>query len=362
LDLEGYHDDHLPRELPEDVLDGSIGTLEYPAGAMINGKAQSIPQTSFTNGNFQPTRKLPVEGKVSTGLKQNTPTSSGNTTIVVGKPKIPQKPPKLGALEGFIGNSPSVEEDLNTGVNSATNASTAQLEDSKPPLVRLTSFTADSEDAILPFIEKTPVLSPDSIKRHVERSINPASQAPQVPVHALNAFDNSSTSTHDKASNPNPNSVRTKSDSTTQNFFPSSVKTDGKLSNTDTYSARTKREVSPAYNSRVSPSSQKKSLPFDESSGPQSPVPPPLPPRPTLPSLGKTQAPVTLKPTLSGGVNPGMSKSASGAIKPLLALSPKPGVANSNGFRSPGISDTCGSKEFYFGYDSSISTTTTSML
>ena len=313
----GEFEEEMPREIKKNVYNG---TLEPVPGGEINGKFESVPHNKSSNGVFQYAKKTQPDDKISAGnslldgsnvKEHNSPTPTENATIIVGKPKIPQKPQKLGALEGFVGNFHNLEEDLSSKIQSSRSCSSSLPADSKPSLARLTSFTADSEAAILPFIEKTPVLSAGSIRRYVERSVNPASQAPQVPVQA-------------------------------QSTVHGSAKSDIGAPNSDINSVRTKSGLTSAGERKETSSTTQEKFPPEERPNQLSALPPPLPPRPALPSLGKTQGPTTVK-------------SGVGVSRPSLALPAKP--VNTNDVRSPVKSGAGDSKDFYFGYDTRITPT-----
>ena len=262
---------------------------------IINGSIQSLADSDSTNGLRQRPRSHQSEGSANgvNGLgfsvettTHQAPTLTGNTTFVLAKPKIPQKPHKLGALEELTGNSRGVTGDPGstpqpTTINSPVSASAKE----KAPLVRLTSFTADSEESILPFIEKTPVPTATSVKRYVERAINPASQAPQVPTQAQSSSSGIDI-TGGKGSGAKDSTSRATS----------SASLSGPWRTTTVLSLHEKTRQEQNDHNHVT-------------------LPPPLPPRPPLPSVAK--------PALSISSKPGQ-----GFNKPLPGLPPKSNVTN----------------------------------
>ncbi|GFR71660.1 hypothetical protein ElyMa_000358500 [Elysia marginata] len=297
---------NLLTDTNENVYNGFLETPVAPEDA-----PGSAAHGNLTNGCIQHPQEHHPGGQADAGngswggsdlIKQKASTPIESTTIVVGKPKIPQKPQKLGALDDFIGNSQSREKDPTSVLQPTHSPPVSSTTDGKPSLARLTSFTVDSEEAILPFIEKARPLSASSIKRHVERSINPASQAPQVPVHTQSV--NQDKEKPFKKS-PNLNLKRQSWDDTSP-----------KISTKSELVSKDKRKQFYSYheqNGHVDNTNDLASLP------------PPLPPRPPLPSLGKPPAVSTV------------SKSGVGSAKPSLGLPPKPAITN--GIRPPNITD-----------------------
>ncbi|GFO26314.1 hypothetical protein PoB_005281900 [Plakobranchus ocellatus] len=195
----GWSEKDLPTE------NGHESSLDHSDYEVIHGSFASLSVNDQGKGRQEDLwsfllndKPKPEIGIDKTTVKKNTKPMNGKPAIPAEKPKCHSKPSKLSNGIGGSGKVRRAEKETDPPVCAKHAQLSPPVTQTKPVLVRLTSFTTDPEAPVLPALEK-PLKSPaGSFRRHVERSINPAMIAPQVPAHAYASYQEIKSENHVK--------------------------------------------------------------------------------------------------------------------------------------------------------------------